>query len=170
MAVNGFIEQTGRAIARDSRGNAIARVLITIAVIAIVTTVAIPISRDHLDSAHVARAIADLGAIDLAIGKFQAQNRGEFPGRLADMSLAVQQWQDPWGNAYQYVNLETDVDGDSVRRDYDDAAVNRDYDLYSMGGDGQSAPARLKVKIASQLTFRAPSIIGIPYDLSFHAL
>ena len=67
------------APASECRGIAIARVLVTIAIVAIVGTVALPISRDHLDSAHVAQAIADLGAIEIAISRYQAQNRGETP-------------------------------------------------------------------------------------------
>ena len=48
---------------------AIVRVMITIAIIAIVSTVALPISRDHLDSTHAAQAIADIGAIQIAISR-----------------------------------------------------------------------------------------------------
>ena len=119
------------------RGMAIARLLISIAIVAIVGTVALPISRDHLSSTHTAQVIADLGAIEIAIGRYKAQNRGELPKSLVD--LRIQQWQDPWGNAYQYRNLETETDLNLARKDYDSNQVNRDYDLFSIGNDGRSA-------------------------------
>ena len=118
---------------------AIVRIMVTLAIIAIVSTVALPISRDHLDSAHAAQAIADIGAIEIAISRYQAQNRGELPSSLADLNLGVNQWQDPWGGIYQFVNLEKDTAADQARTDYGHSAVNRDYDLYSMGKDGRSA-------------------------------
>lgn len=122
-------------------GMAIARLLIAIAIAAIVSTVAVPISRDHLDTTHAAQAIADIGAIEIAIGRYKAQNIGELPHGLADLGLSLEQWQDPWGSTYQYINLETDTGSDQARTDYDRHIVNRDYDLYSMGKDGRSAPA-----------------------------
>jgi general secretion pathway protein G len=125
--------------AGSCRGIAVARVLVVIAIVAIVSTVALPISRDHLDSTHVTQAIADIGAIEIAISRYQAQNRGELPGTLADLSLSAEQWRDPWGSAYQYRNLEVDTAPDQARTDYDRGTVNRDYDLYSMGKDGRSA-------------------------------
>ena len=123
------------------RGMAIARLLIAVAIVAIVSSVAVPISRDHLDTTHAAQAIADIGAIEIAIGRYKASNIGELPHGLADLGLSVEQWQDPWGSAYQYINLETDTVSDQARMDYDRRIVNRDYDLYSMGKDGRSAPA-----------------------------
>ena len=120
---------------------AIVRIMVTLAIIAIVSTVALPISRDHLDSTHVAQAIADIGAMEIAISRYRAQNRGELPGSLMDLNLNVEQWQDPWGNAYAYINLEASAPVHQARTDYDRSIVNRDYDLYSMGKDGRSASA-----------------------------
>jgi len=117
------------------------RIMITLAIIAIVSTVALPISRDHLDSTHAVQAIADIGAIEIAISRYRAQNRGALPGTLEDLNLSVEQWQDPWGNAYEYINLEADAPVDKARIDYDRSTVNRDYDLYSRGKDGRSASA-----------------------------
>jgi len=141
MTVNGLTDRNRPAIyaANGCRGLAVARVLVVIAIVAIVSTVALPISRDHLDSSHVTQAIADIGAIEIAISRYQAQNRGELPVSLADLSLSVEQWQDPWGSAYQYRNLEIDSVPDQARTDYERGTVNRDYDLYSMGKDGRSA-------------------------------
>ena len=123
--------------ANGCRGIALARIMITIAIIAIVGTVAVPISRDHLESTHISQAIADIGAIEIAISRYQAQYHGQLPIRLAD--LGVKEWQDPWGHAYRYRNLEIKTGRDQARESYDLSRVNRDYDLYSMGKDGRSA-------------------------------
>ena len=141
MAVKGFTRRRvpPGVTAEDERGVAIARVLVVIAIVAIVSTVAVPISRDHLDSTHVTRAIADIGAIEIAISRYQSQNRGELPQSLSDLNLSMQQWQDPWGGTYQYVNLESSDEPADARTDFGGGTVNRDYDLYSNGKDGRSA-------------------------------
>jgi general secretion pathway protein G len=141
MAVNGFTRRTDSISIVDCRGMAIVRIMVTLAIIAIVSTVALPISRDHLDSTHVTQAIADIGAIEIAISRYRAQNRGELPGRLTDLKLNIEQWQDPWGNAYAYINLEANAPVHRARTGYDGSIVNRDFDLYSMGKDGRSVSA-----------------------------
>ena len=136
MGVNGFMRRSEWTGASRCRGFAIARLMVTIVIVAIVSTVALPISRDHLDTTHTAQVIADIGAIEIAISRFKAQNHGELPDSLAD--LRVEQWLDSWGNAYQYRNLEADSRLARGRDDFDSNPLNRDYDLYSMGKDGRS--------------------------------
>ena len=69
----------------------------------------------------------------------ESRRQTKLPSSLADLNLGVDQWQDPWGGIYQFVNLEKDTAADQARTDYGHSAVNRDYDLYSMGKDGRSA-------------------------------
>jgi type II secretory pathway pseudopilin PulG len=97
MDVNGFTSRTEPMSVSGCRGMTIARLLIAIA---IVSTVAMPISRDSLDTAHTAQAIADIGTIEIEISRYKAQNIGELPNGLADLNLSVEQWQDPWGSTY----------------------------------------------------------------------
>ena len=136
MAVNGF---TGRYVvlgSKRNRGIALARTLVTVAIIAIVGTVALPISRDYLETTHTAQAVSDLGTIEIAISRYKAQNRGELPLRLDD--LRVGGWNDPWGNRYEYVNLESVDAVARARQDSGSNPLNRDYDLFSLGKDGRT--------------------------------
>ena len=137
MAVKGFTSRYGVIGSRRSRGTALVRILVTIAVIAIVGTVAVPISSDYLDTTHTAQAISDLGSIEIAIARYQAQNRGELPTSLDQ--LRVGEWTDPWGHPYRYKNLEASETLTLARRDRGSNPLNRDYDLYSVGKDGRTA-------------------------------
>ena len=137
MLANGFANRTDVVGRHSCSGQAVAKTLVTTAIVAIVASVALPIARDHLDSSHTAQAIADIGAIEIAISKYQARNRGELPSNLAEVRVA--EWTDPWGRAYQYRNLELSGAEELGRQDYDFSTLNRDYDLFSLGKDGRSA-------------------------------
>ena len=45
---------------------------------------------------------------------------------------------DPWGNNYQYLNIETTTGLGKMRKDRFLVPLNTDFDLYSMGKDGDS--------------------------------
>ncbi len=136
MAVEGITGHCGVIGSRENRGVALVRILVTVAIIAIVGTVAVPISRDYLDSSHTAQAVSDLGAIEIAIARYKAQNRGELPASLDQ--LRVGGWNDPWGHPYRYNNLEVVETASPVRVDAGSNPLNRDYDLYSLGKDGRT--------------------------------
>ena len=137
MAVKGITGRCAVIGLHRSRGVALARILVTVAIIAIVGTVAVPISRDYLDSTYSAQAVSDLGSIEIAIARYKAQNRGELPASLEQ--LQVGGWKDPWGHPYRYKNLEVAEAMSLARRDSGSNPLNRDYDLYSVGKDGRTA-------------------------------
>ena len=45
---------------------------------------------------------------------------------------------DPWGNAYQYRNVQTQKGNGKLRKDRFMVPLNSDFDLYSRGADGLS--------------------------------
>ena len=61
---------------------------------------------------------------------------GRFPDSLTEVGL--DNLKDPWGNPYQYLDIETVVGLGKVRKDHFMVPVNTDFDLYSMGPDGKS--------------------------------
>jgi len=61
---------------------------------------------------------------------------GTLPETLADINR--ENFPDPWGNPYQYLNLETLKGKGKARKNRNLVPINSDYDLYSMGKDGAS--------------------------------
>jgi general secretion pathway protein G len=86
---------------------------------------------------RISRTIADISDIQLAVDKFEL-NRDVLPGSLNDVGFGGAL--DPWGNAYQYLNIADVMGMGAVRKDRNLVPINTDYDLYSMGPDGESVP------------------------------
>jgi general secretion pathway protein G len=90
--------------------------------------------RQVMERMRVATAIADIGQMQLAINKFQA-NRGAYPASLANVGFALL---DPWGNPYRYLDFTGLVGKGSVRKDRNLVPINSDYDRYSVGPDSDT--------------------------------
>jgi general secretion pathway protein G len=93
--------------------------------------------RQVTERMRISRTVADLSDIQLAVDKFEL-NRGALPSTLNDVGFGGML--DPWGNAYQYLNIADVMGMGAVRKDRNLVPINTDYDLYSMGPDGQSRP------------------------------
>lgn len=125
------------------RGKALTLVelLLAIAIVGILAAIGVPMYNNYIDNARNSAAIAGVRGIESEIIKFQAE-RGMPPDTLAQAGLPTQL--DPWGNPYQYLRLlgvpQHDLHG-NYRRDRFTNPLNTDFDLYSMGKDGNSAPA-----------------------------
>ena len=63
------------------------------------------------------------------------QAKDTYPNSLTDVNMYLRL--DPWGNAYQYLNLAGAPIG-LMRKDQALVPINSDYDLYSKGPDGAS--------------------------------
>ena len=103
------------------------------AIIAALTTIAIPAIQDALERARVARAIGDIGALQTDLDGLDS-----LPPDLASIGRGT--LEDPWGNPYQYLRFPQRSRGvpQGARRDRFLVPVNTAYDLYSMGRDGAS--------------------------------
>lgn len=119
---------------RDT-GFTIIELMIVIAIVGLLTMVALPAYQDYSDRVDNGTAANDLRAISLAITDFKLNN-GSNPTSLA--SIKMDGMQDPWGNAYEYVNHETATNGDK-RKKNNIVPVNSDFDVYSRGKDGVTA-------------------------------
>ncbi|OGW52694.1 MAG: hypothetical protein A2Y81_09690 [Nitrospirae bacterium RBG_13_43_8] len=120
-----------------SSGLTIVELLIAIAIIGILSGIAIPLYAGYVENARVQSAMADIRSISLVIEGFR-NDRSSLPTSLADINYAT--FLDPWGNPYQYLNIPLRGVG-QCRRDRFVVPINTDYDLYSMGKDGESVPA-----------------------------
>ena len=149
-------------------GLTLLELLIVIAIIGILSGIAIPFYFSQIDKARVIKAIAELDNLQLVIDNFEIDYN-----RLPELLEEVKSdgLTDPWGNPYRYLNiasLDDNSEGDmdppgldkksngkakgkekndkskgenSIRLDPIDDPLNSDYDLYSCGKDGKTAPS-----------------------------
>lgn len=118
----------------SQRGFTLIELLILMAVIAILSAIAVLVYVDVTERARVARAIADIATLDSEITTFEMTHE-RLPNDLAEIGRAT--LLDPWGNPYQYLNFA--VSGNAnCRKDHALHPLNTEFDLYSMGKDGQS--------------------------------
>jgi general secretion pathway protein G len=120
---------------RSRRGFTLVESLVSIAVCALLTSIAIPSFLSYAKGAKVTAATVDIMKIATAIGQYTTLNGIPPPG-LA--TIGFDTLLDPWGNPYAYQSF-TGLNGKGkMRKDKNLNPINTEYDLYSMGADGQS--------------------------------
>lgn len=121
------------------RGFSLLELLIALAVMAILSAIAMPAYDSFTERARVGQAVSDIGQIDMQIEKFLANNF-TYPASLADLPNIPL---DPWGQPYQYLQIRDNgtpgLQG-QLRKDRNLVPINSDYDLYSLGRDGDTRP------------------------------
>lgn len=121
-------------LAGQHHGWTLVELLIVLAIIATLATIAIPLYANVHERARVAVAIADIRILDSEIGVFEAA-KGRLPISLAEIGRGT--LEDPWGNPYEYLEFAAGPPG-HIRKDHSLHPLNSTYDLYSKGKDGQS--------------------------------
>jgi general secretion pathway protein G len=94
----------------------------------------------YMERARVVKAVAEIEILEKEIVAYQLEI-DSWPNTLADIDR--QNFLDPWGTPYQYLNFDT-IAGGGVgmkRKDRWNNPLNNDFDLYSMGPDGLSVSA-----------------------------
>ena len=111
-----------------------------VAIISLLTSIAIPVYRGHIEKTDNNNAIRHIYEIQVCIERFYTENFS-YPADLAAIANCLpNQGLDPWGNPYEYLNI---IDGGpgikgQVRKDKKLNPINTNYDLYSMGKNGVS--------------------------------
>lgn len=120
------------------RGFSLAELLLALAILAIVASIAIPSYQGYLETGEVGRVIQEMKQIELIVENYKLDS-GAYPDSLAQAGVSMD---DPWGNPYQYLPIEgaSAVAKGKQRKDHNLVPINSDFDLYSMGEDGASAP------------------------------
>lgn len=130
-----FIKQ---ALSRSLIGGfTMVELLFVIGIMTLLAAVAYPSYRSMLDRRDIEEAILDLREIESGLERFRTINF-RYPNTLAEAGLAG--GTDPWGNAYQYLDIATAANPGLLRKDQNLVPINTDYDLYSLGKDGVSMP------------------------------
>ena len=143
------------SLLRSGFGFTLIDLIIVIAILATILTIAVPMGMTALDNARTIRAISELRTLQNELAVYEQRN-GDFPETLDEIGRADRL--DPWRHPYQYLKIQGNkVAGGkggkggkggegggsimgSVRKDRFLVPLNADYDLYSMGKDGKSKP------------------------------
>ena len=126
----------GRDMKREQHGFTLLELMIAVIVAGLMAAIALPVYSGAIQRARIVQATGDMNRVESALERFRAN--GVLPPNLA--AVGMDTLNDPWGNPYQYLNIEAGVNRGAVRKDRNLVPLNTDYDLYSMGKDGISRP------------------------------
>jgi general secretion pathway protein G len=121
-------------IAAKQRAFTLVELMLVVAAIALLTTMAMSSYQKFTDRARNAQAASDIREIDAMITRFYTQN-SRYPVDLAEINVSKK---DPWNYDYQYRDFST-AKLSQKRKDGGLQPINSDYDLYSKGKDGRTA-------------------------------
>jgi len=117
---------------RRDRGWTLLEALIAVALVGVLATIAVPFFLNWLLKAKVARAMADLRAIEADLEVYQA----EFADLPDDLdAVGKGDLRDPWGSEYRYFAFKGPGWKGQARKDRFLVPINSTYDLYSEGAD-----------------------------------
>jgi general secretion pathway protein G len=123
---------------QPASGFGLLELMIVLVVAGLLATLAVPAYNGVIHKARVERAIGDIGTIHIKIEEYQLKNNHQLPASLNDLAYDV--GLDPWGQSYEFLNIEAAGPGNGgLRKDGKLNPLNTDYDLYSIGADGSSA-------------------------------
>ena len=133
---------------KSGAGFTIIEILMGLAILSVLLGIVLPTYQEHRNRVDIAMAKKDIVMISQRLERFHSLNY-HYPEYLSDVGFNRQ---DPWGNEYQYLNLD-DVDPKSgkikdgskgpkpsARKKRNLKPLNTDYDLFSMGKDGDYRP------------------------------
>jgi general secretion pathway protein G len=122
-----------------TRGFTLPEILIAVAIIGVLGTIALPSYASYRERVLITQAMIDISEMDERIKQYRKTTR-KVPADLSEVGLAGKL--DPWGQPYQYEPISDRKGGAAkFRKDKKLTPISTDFDLYSMGHDGQSAPA-----------------------------
>ena len=155
---------SSRAHPAGRRGLTIIELMIGVAIVAVLVAVAVPQYVGYVRRTEVKQAVVDIRMFEMRIGHYRTE-MAALPNDLGGMLDSLPS--DPWGNPYQYLNLqsgEPGLDAES-RKDKNLVPINSDYDLYSKGPDGESwAPLTAAQSLDDVVRANNGSFVGLAED------
>lgn len=130
------MHRTSHRTARRQAAYTLIEMLITMAIVATMMSVAFPAYTRFVAESKVAVAMGDIQDIEGKLERYFLLHYS-LPNSLAEVGINRE---DPWGNPYQYLNMATAKGNGKKRKDRNLVPINTDYDLFSMGPDGKSVP------------------------------
>lgn len=129
-----YIEFKNHNHIKDTAGFTLIELILAVAIIGVLASIAIPSYQDYQEKARVYGAVTDITSMAAKLEAY-FQDAREYPDSLADIGLGGTL--DPWGRPYRYLNLMKYGKG-GARRDKFLNPLNSDFDLYSTGKDGNT--------------------------------
>ena len=122
---------------QGAQGLTLVEVMIVIVIIGVLSSIAIPNYFSSKEKAKYAATISEIKLLEKMISGYHIDH-GSYPEKLND--LGIKKLKDPWGNPYQYYQIEGNkkLNIGKLRKDHAQVPVNSDFDLYSKGRDGKS--------------------------------
>lgn len=124
------------ATASKQSGFSVLEILIVIAILGILISIAIPAYENYRDKKNYTQAKTDILEIQGVIDRFYIENN-RFPDSLSEVNQDGRR--DPWGGSYYFTNITNGTNKGGVRKDKNLTPVNSDYDLYSAGKDQKTS-------------------------------
>lgn len=145
-------------------GLTLIELLLVVAVLAVLTAIALPAYNSYRDRVNQSLAAQDILVLQALIKNHQS-NHGVYPASLAEVGNAGKL--DPWGRAYIYLELSSPANKGSARKDRKLNPINSDFDLYSLGKNGVSR-AQLTNKESLDDVVRANdgAFVGVAADFT----
>jgi len=114
--------------------------LIAVAIMGILTAIAVPGYQRYIEKNKETISIADIQAISWKLKAIMAEDPIGMPDDLAAINFGnTLRLTDPWGNPYRYLPIYGRPGNlNQARKDHSLHPINSDFDLYSMGPDGMS--------------------------------
>lgn len=141
-------------------GVTLLELLITIALIGLLSAVAMPSYQAYMERAKIQVAKKDILEISLKLERYLTF-KNAYPTTLADLPDTRL---DPWGSPYRYLSMEGATVGQK-RKDKSLHPLNSDYDLYSMGPDGNSqTPLTAKASRDDIIRANNGGFVGVAED------
>ncbi len=119
----------------QQEGFTLIEILIAVAIIGVLASIALPAYKDYVENAKVAKAVSDIATIAVKVEAYWQDERA-YPSNLA--AIGVIGITDPWEHQYQYLDLTAPSSTGQARKDKNLVPLNSDFDLYSKGKDGLS--------------------------------
>jgi general secretion pathway protein G len=119
----------------SARGFTIIEVMLVVALVGILAAIALPAFQSHRERVRIAEAVIDIKNMDVKLQQYRL-DQGSYPVDLSAIRMLGHK--DPWGNPYQYTNVEDAKGMGQARKNKNLVPINTDFDLYSMGPDGAS--------------------------------
>lgn len=138
---------------------------LTVAVVGVLAAIALPMYDNHRERIKRATAVLDIGALQMLIKDYAADNGGTLPASLSDVGNGGRL--DPWGRPYRYLDLTTSHGHGAARKDHRLNPINSDFDLYSVGKDGLSGTQLTnKSSLDDIVRARDGAFVGVAADFS----
>jgi general secretion pathway protein G len=113
----------------SAQGFTLVELMITLAIIGVLASIAIPAYQDYTEKAKIFQAAQEIGGMQAKITHYFNEERA-YPESLADIGESGRL--DPWGEAYIYYNIDKYGKG-HARKDKNENPINSDFDLFSKG-------------------------------------